>query len=67
MNHNPHNLQEGQHVILDKKFRNGSEVVIHKLTPKQVYAEVYSAELIGEIQTTDMWHVMTNRLTPIEK
>lgn len=60
MNHNPHNLQDGQHVILDKDFANSSEVVIYVLTPLEMYATVYSAN-----ETGDMWQVMTKRLSPI--
>lgn len=60
MNHNPFNLQEGQHVILDKDFNNGSEVVIYMFTPNKMFALIYSA-----IESGDMWECMTNRLTPM--
>lgn len=61
MNHNKFNLQEGEHVILDKDFNNTSEVVIFKFTPNEMIATVYSA-----IESGDMWQVMTNRLTKLQ-
>ena len=61
MNHNPHNLEEGEHVILDKDMFNSSEVVIFKFTPLEMFATVYSA-----METGDMWEVMTSRLSPKE-
>lgn len=59
---NPDNLQEGEHCILDKGYANSSEVVIWKLTPNEMFATIYSA-----METGDMWQVMTNRLTKLNK
>ena len=61
MNHNQYNLQEGQHVILDKDKHNSSEVVIWKLSPNEMFSTVYSA-----VETGDMWDVMTKRLAPLD-
>lgn len=62
MNHNPHNLQPGETVILDKEFRNSSEVIIHEFTPLKMYATVYSMD-----KPEDKWQTMTSRLTLKEK
>jgi hypothetical protein len=59
MNHNPLNLQPGETVVLDKEFRNTSEVVIQGFTPLKMYATVHKP---GEPDKT--WQVMTGRLTP---
>ncbi len=61
MNHNPHNLQEGDEVILDKDFNNSSEVILLNFTKSQVYATVYSDD------SKEQWTVMTNRLSPKAK
>jgi len=65
MNHNPHNLKPGQTVILDAKYANSSEVVIHSMTPYKLYSQVYAAEDSGrKFSEVKMWDVMTKRLTP---
>ena len=61
--HNPFNLKEGQIVMLDNEFANRSEVGIHKFTPNELFATVYAKNETG----SDMWQVMTYRLTPIDK
>lgn len=59
MNHNKHNLMVGQIVWLDDNYQNKSEVGIFAFTPNEMYATVYAKN-----ETSDMWQVMTNRLTP---
>ena len=59
--HNPYDLKEGQIVMLDNEFSNRSEVVIYKFTPKKLFATVYAKN----DRASDMWQVMTYRLTPI--
>lgn len=63
MNHNPHNFQIGETVILDEKYNNSCDVIIKALTPNQLYANVYQAEEHDHQSFT----VMTNRLTPKSK
>jgi hypothetical protein len=69
MEHNKQNLQEGEYVILDKGKANSSEVVIFKLTPLQMFATVYSVEKTdeGSVKQSDMWDVMTSRLSKLEQ
>ncbi len=61
MNHNKHNLKEGEMVWLDAEAPNKSQVAIFSFTPNEMFATVYS-----KVETGGMWQVMTNRLTPIE-
>ena len=59
MDNNPHNVQEGEHVILDETFNNASEVVIWKLSPSGMFSQVCCVNEIGR----NMWQVMTYRLS----
>lgn len=59
MNNNPHGLQIGDKVILDKDFVNGGEVVIDNFSPDKLYATVHE-----ESYPEDKWQTMTYRLTP---
>lgn len=61
MDHNKHNLKEGDTVNLDSNYRNGSKVVILKFTPNKLFAEIYA---VGE-KPEDSWSTMTARLEPI--
>lgn len=63
INHNKHNLKQGDMVILDKDFRNKSYVKILSFTPNQMYALVN-----GEFDLPEKgWQVMTARLSPLIK
>ena len=61
MNHNPHNLQIDDTVILDEDYSNSSEVIIVSFTPQQLYAMVREPD---DKNRSNAWTVMTNRLTP---
>jgi hypothetical protein len=63
MNHNPHNIQLGDTVILDINYINSSMVTVAEISPRGVHARVYSAD-IKTPHISDIWEVMTNRLTP---
>ena len=58
-NFNKHNLQPGDIVILDKEFRNSSEVKILSISPNGLFSTVQDPSGEGE-----SWDTMTNRLTP---
>lgn len=58
---NKFNLKVGDMVRLDAGRGNSSKVIIKALTPKAMFATVYSP-----LSQLDTWEVMTNRLTPLE-
>ncbi len=61
INHNPHNLEPDQKVILDKNHHDSSIVTIESLTrPNQMFANVYW------FNKNNTWQVMTKRLSPID-
>jgi len=60
LNHNKHNLQREQRVILDEGYANSSEVTIKDFTPNKMFATVKADD-------GNEWQVMTNRLTPLKK
>lgn len=60
MNHNPHNLKEGQIVILDKDFNNAIEVGIDSFTPSEMFAIVYNKNEVPLVK----YPIMTYRLSP---
>ena len=66
MNHNKHNLQIGQMVMLDEGYATSSKVIIDRFTPNQMYATVTGADDSGDFVYSS-WQVMTNRLTPLLK
>lgn len=65
MDHNKHNLQIGETVMLDNDKANRSEVVIVRMTPNKMFSTVRPAAL-KEVFPSDCWDVMTNRLSPID-
>jgi len=58
MRFNKHSLKIGDIVILDKGFRNKSEVKILHILPNGLFSTVESSNGDGK-----PWDVMTNRLT----
>ena len=64
MNHNKHNLQVGDKVILDETYVTSSHVYIDSFTPMSMYATVHAAESDPD-DPESYWQVMTARLTPI--
>ena len=64
MNHNIENIIPGDIVILDKDFRNSSEVRVVYMTPNNMFSRVHLASLENPTDS-DCWDVMTNRLTKI--